>query len=322
MLKFIQNFLVLSLTFLVTSGIIEVGLRYFMPIDYRPPPSELAYVGRETIYQASTIPNLDYDLKPNVAGTAQNVPVKTNSYGMRDDEPLPGDRERIVVIGDSFAFGFGVPQDDLFPLLLEQKLNSVADKYDVLNLTVPGYNVQDEVNILKARGLLWQPKTIIIAYVLNDPETEPVQELPSYFDEPQWWQYSHLLRLVARGLKRIQINLDGGGDYYKYLHANKTTWQSVVGGFQAIQAMAAEDKSQVILVIFPILGDDWSAYPYLDLHRQVATLGKKNGFLVIDLYNYATKYPPQDLRVSIQDGHPNALFHAITADAIFENLPH
>lgn len=319
MLKFIQNFLVLGATLLLTLGLIEVGLRYFMPVDYRPPPGELAYVGRETIYQASTTPGLTYELKPNVEGTAQNVPVKTNSYGMRDDEPLPEAEERIVVLGDSFAFGFGVAQEDIFPLLLEQRLNRLG-RYDVLNLTVPGYTIQDEVNVLRHKGLVWKPAWVILSYVFNDPEVDPVQELPAYFATTQWWQYSHVLRLGARGIKKIQINFEGGGDYYKYLHTDKTTWQSAVTSFEQIREMTADQKTKVLVVIFPILDEEWAAYSYLDLHRQVTALAEANGFEVLDLYNAAARYPHQDLRVSLQDGHPNALFHAITAEAVFEKI--
>lgn len=319
--KFIQNFLVLATTLLVTLGIIEVGLRYFRLVDYRPPPSELPYVERETIYRASTIPGLDYELAPNVEAQAQGAMVKTNSYGMRDNEPLATSENRILVIGDSFTFGFGVPQDAIFPILLEKKLNQGEDRYDVLNLAVPGYTIQDEVNVLRYKGLVWEPRVVIIGYVLNDPEIEPVQELPSYFHKPSWWQYSHVLRLVAQGKKKMEINIFGGGDYHKYLHANEITWQSVVTGFKDIREMTDRREIKVILLIFPILGDDWSAYPYLDIHRQVAALAKENGFMVIDLYEYTSKYPPQDLRISIQDGHPNALVHTLAVEAILEKLP-
>jgi hypothetical protein len=205
--------------------------------------------------------------------------------------------------------------------LLEQKLNSLEDKYDVLNLSVAGYTIQDEANILRSKGLTWHPDTVIIGYVLNDPEIEPVQELPSYFDEPRWWQYSHVLRLVARGIKKMQINLYGGGDYYQYLHANKNTWQSAVSSFNEIRDMVAKQDTKVIVLIFPILDHPWEVYPYLTLHQQVAALAQENGFMVVDLYNYMAEYSPQDLRVSLQDGHPNALVHRIAAEALFENFP-
>lgn len=320
MLKFLQNALVLSLTLLFTLGLVEVGLRYFMPIDYRPPPSELGYVGRETIYRAATVPGLDYELAPNVETVAQGVRVKTNSYGMRDDEPLAQPARRIVVLGDSFAFGFGVPQEETFPILLEQEINKGQEVYDVLNLAVAGYAIQDEVKVLQYKGLQWDPEWVIIGYVLNDPETEPVQELPSYFDEPHWWQYSHVLRLAARGFKKMQINIYGGGDYYQYLHAYQPTWQSVVTGFSEIKEMSTEHRTKVMILIFPILDFDWSVYPYHNIHRQVADLAKQNGFVVVDLLPYVSNYHPQELRVSLQDGHPNALLHKLAAEAILDNL--
>jgi len=58
-----------------------------MPIDYRPPPSELPNVARDIIYQPSDIPGLDYELVPNMGTQARGVWVKTNSYGMRGNEP-------------------------------------------------------------------------------------------------------------------------------------------------------------------------------------------------------------------------------------------
>jgi hypothetical protein len=320
-MKFLQNVSILLLTLLVTLGLIEVGLRYFMPVDYRPPPSELGYVGRETIYRATTIPGLDYELVPNVETMAQGVRVKINSYGMRDDEPWAEPAKRIVIIGDSFTFGFGVPQEETFPILLEKEINKGGEVYDVLNLAVAGYTIQDEVNVLRYKGLKWDPEWVIIGYVLNDPEIEPVQELPSYFDQPHWWQFSHVLRLFARGFKKIQINIYGSGDYYQYLHAYQPTWQSVITGFSEIKEMATEHQTKVMVLIFPILDTDWSVYPYHNIHRQVADLAEQNGFVVVDLLPYASKYPPQDLRVSLQDGHPNASLHRLAVEAILDYLP-
>jgi hypothetical protein len=315
-----RDFLILPIVLVVTLGIIELGLRRFMPIDYRPPASELPNVARDIIYQASDIPDLDYELVPSIETVAHGVMVRINSYGMRDDEPDPHRRKRIVVLGDSFTFGFRIPQEKVYPYLLEQALQANDQDYEVLNLAVSGYAINDEVSTLKHKGMTWEPEVIIIGYVMNDPEVEPIQQIPAYFREPSWWQYSHVLRLFARGKKRIDIMLKGGGDYYKYLHADPKSWTSVVSGFDSIRTIADGHDAKVMVVLFPDLWHAWDDYPYLEIHEQVRDLARDNEFEVIDLLAPFSAYSPDELRVSASDGHPNELAHRLTAQAILEAL--
>lgn len=320
MARFLQNFLILSTTLLLTLGVIELGLRWFLPIDYRPPAYELPNVARDVIYQASEIPELDYELVPGVELEAHGVMVSTNSFGMRDSEPDPERNKKIVVLGDSFTFGFQVPQEKTFPSLLERALQEEDPAYEVLNLAVSGYAIKDEVTTLKYKGVQWNPEVIIVGYVMNDPEVEAIQQIPAYFRKPSWWQHSHVLRLFARGKKRLEINSKGGGDYYRYLHADQKSWLSVVDGFDRIRTMAEGSSARVIVILFPDLWHDWAGYPYHDLHQQVADLARADGFEVINLVEYFSQYAPGDLRISGSDGHPNELAHEIVAEAILEHF--
>ncbi len=320
MIEFLKKALVLSITLVVTLGSIELGLRRFLPVDYRPPASELPHVAGEIIYQASSIPDLDYELAPDVETEAYGVTVSTNRYGMRGDEPDPQKSRRIVVLGDSFAFGFRIPQEKVFSSWLERALQTRDGDYEVLNLAVPGYSIQDEVITLEHKGMQWDPEVIIIGYVMNDPEVEPIQQIPAYFREPSWWQHSHLLRLFARGNKRIHMLLKGGGDYYHYLHADRKRWASVVGGFENIRDMADGSNARVIVLLFPDLWHAWDDYPYGSIHQQVTDLALDNNFEVVDLLEYYSAYSPAELRVSPSDGHPNELAHELATQAILEAL--
>jgi hypothetical protein len=237
---------------------------------------------------------------------------------MRGPEPDPDRPNKIVVLGDSFTFGFGVLQEQIVSSVLQRALTG-AD-FDVLNLAVSGYATGHEVVVLEHKGLAWNPEVIMVGYVLNDPETEPIQQLPAYFATPKWWQHSHVLRLAARGAKRITMLVYGGGDYYTYLHNNPKSWGSVVDGFADIATLAHRSEARVILVIFPDLWHDWDTYPYSDLHRQVTRQAELNNFEVVDLRRNFEGYAPVELRVSTVDGHPNGLAHALAAEAILERL--
>ncbi len=65
------------------------------------------------------------------------VRYEINAHGMRGKERAlkgKGERSRILVLGDSFTFGEGVPLERTFTSLLEERLGA-----DLFNLGVPGY---------------------------------------------------------------------------------------------------------------------------------------------------------------------------------------
>jgi len=289
----------------------EMYLRFFDPVDYRQPPQQLPNnVWRELLHRSSSVPGLAYELRPNRMKYAHGAPIVTNSFGMRDEEPQPKNNTsliRIAVLGDSFTFGFGVSGEDTYPNILERFLNRGAKgrKFEVLNFGVGGYSTRDEALVFKHKAVDWDLDLVIIGYVLNDPEIDPIQPLHSYYQETELWQYSSLLRLVAKFINSQDIRAYGEGNYTKYLHATDgKKWQSVVAALKDISSVAAEKDIPVLLTIFPIIQDrPWSDYPYQELHKQIAGTANENGIYVVDLYEKYSRYPAKKLRVS--DGHPN-----------------
>src|SRR5579864_2002039 len=47
-------------------------------------------------------------------------------------------RPRIVALGDSITAGLGLPPDEAYPALLQQKVDAQGLKYDVINAGVSG----------------------------------------------------------------------------------------------------------------------------------------------------------------------------------------
>ncbi len=310
--------------------LMEFGLRYFRPVNYLRPPTRPPW--HKLIHQPSSIPGLAYELAPNMEMVWHGVTVKTNSYGMRDHEPIRNKNDsllRIVVLGDSYTFGWDAPAEETYPKVLEKRLNeSTADRnqhFEVLNFGVSGYATWEEALVLKHKALAWDPEVVIIGYVLNDPETDVVDDLHAYFVKPRWWQYLNVFRLIARVKSNCDIKRIGDGDYTRYLHAqSRGKWMSVVGAFRDIKDIASRRAIKVLVVIFPkVQGKSWkgswAGYPYKGIHKQVGDLAVKNGFQVIDLYEVYSHYEPRDVLLW-PDEHPNRLGHELAARAIEEKL--
>ncbi|MBU0678518.1 MAG: SGNH/GDSL hydrolase family protein [Verrucomicrobia bacterium] len=117
---------------------------------------------------------LIYELIPDLEMDFGGHELKQNAAGMRERKEYPVERlpssVRIIGLGDSGMFGWGVEQDENYLAVLEERLNRNADGilYEVLNMAVPGYNTQQEVDALIAKGLACNPDIVVVGWCEND----------------------------------------------------------------------------------------------------------------------------------------------------------
>ena len=91
----------------------------------------------------------------------------TNSLGLRDREIELKKRagvQRIVVAGDSFAWGWGVNDGDNFA----SRLMIGRPDREVINLGVINYNVVQEMKYFERVGEQLQPDVVLLAFCMND----------------------------------------------------------------------------------------------------------------------------------------------------------
>ena len=153
----VKNILVVSATVLVLLVVLELGVRVG--------PHSACYVYSEGMFEADE--QLCYKLVPNFEGQLASpaeyrITVSTNSLGFRDDEIRAKEKDRIVVVGDSFALGIGVEEEETFSTLLERKLT----EYEVINTGVPSYETWREKRYLQQSKL--EPDIVILAFFHND----------------------------------------------------------------------------------------------------------------------------------------------------------
>ena len=130
------------------------------------------------IFVASDEPDLGYRLRPGVDTRARGVHVATNALGLRGPEvgtkPAPG-AHRVLVLGDSVAFGFRLEHADTFPVRLEHELEARDEGWwEVLNAGVEGYNTANQLAYLRSSLLDLAPQAIVVVFNLNDYDHGPV----------------------------------------------------------------------------------------------------------------------------------------------------
>ena len=121
-------------------------------------------------------PPRGYRLNPGFSGTITNrveyrTTVKVNRAGLRGAEPGEHDaaRKRVLVIGDSYAFGVGAEEGETLPVRLAAHLAEAGAPSEVLNGGVPGYSVPDDVSWYEKWGAPLAPDLVVLlAFAGND----------------------------------------------------------------------------------------------------------------------------------------------------------
>jgi len=305
-------------------GACELALALFAPVEFMRPAERLeGDAWRTYLHRPSEVPGLAYELAPNREGSHLGAAIRTNSHGMRDDEPAPAGSgvTRIAVVGDSVTFGFAVEGHETYAAVLQELLNAdEGGRFEALNFGVGGYSTRDEALVVEHKVLAFEPRLVIVGYSLNDADPRPNQPLHQHFGRPRWWQHSNVLRLVARALEGGLAPL--GSDYTASIHApGSPTWASVVEGFGRIGELTRARGIPVLVAIFPRLRELGAGpYPRRAIHEQVAAAARAAGFHVLDLAPVFAKVPAPQLRNPRDPSHPSVLGHRVAAEAIHARL--
>ncbi|RMD99393.1 MAG: SGNH/GDSL hydrolase family protein [Deltaproteobacteria bacterium] len=90
--------------------------------------------------------------------------------GESPEVPKPAETFRILVLGDSVTFGFGVAQEDTYPRRLEQALQARFPdrRVEVINAGVGGYSIYNETGWMEEYGMSLAPDAVLVGFCMND----------------------------------------------------------------------------------------------------------------------------------------------------------
>ena len=122
--------------------------------------------------------------------------VEINQHGLRDrDYPLQRveGMERVLVLGDSFTWGFGVEQEQIFTEVIE---NSTED-VEVINAGVSGFSPDQELIWLQEQGMRFQPDLVLLVLSGNDVWGNHQEVISFVYGKPRY-------RLNANGVLELE----------------------------------------------------------------------------------------------------------------------
>lgn len=180
----IPTLIIVPISLILAVLIAEWVIRFASPqLTY----SQAKNVSLRVSHKSDFLPS---DLKPNqetihIGNTHEfSYPVKINSLGYRMEEftiEKPADTYRILMIGDSMTFGYGVEEKYNIPSTLEEKLKSYLGdqsnkqsfsankKVQIINAGFASGKAPDTYYLyLKNKGLELAPDLIVVNYFLNN----------------------------------------------------------------------------------------------------------------------------------------------------------
>lgn len=257
---------------------------------------------------------------------------------------------RILVIGDSIAYGQGVRREDTFAKLVENKLNrnKTEKKYEVVNIAQPGINTADEYYEFINKGLQYSPDMILIAYFINDLGNVHYNKIdntqhPNYIRSslnrqhwewaipfPYWFEkvlvnnsdfYLFLMRRYDSLLKTMGIRSKKNYDsntLAPYLEKGKD-WEYMLYYLYQMNAKAKKEGIKPIITIIPDFYK-LKPYPFKYIHQEVEKIANLINLPVLDLLPVFYGKDSFNLVVSKIDSHPNKLAHEMMAEEIYKFL--
>lgn len=334
-MKVFLRLLLMTVGLLGGALLLEVGLRCRTAYDnYRVQRVDEAKLSGKVlagqIVKFNSNRKLVYDLRANLDVDFMGVPVKTNAEGFRDsDHPLvtpPGQR-RIIFLGDSNLFGWGVQYDSCYQRVAAQKL----PQWDILNMGRPGYNAAQEVECFRVYGLKYKPDVVVVNFISNDTQ------LPNYIQRSPFdfsasflvdWAVGRLSRDTllppppppghVSGPYKAEDDPSRVPDQYKDL----VGWEAVSRSYQELAELGRQNHFRIVLLAFPMrdeIGIKYAkeaGFEICDFQPTLDKMMKERGL---------TEIRNSELVLSPQDAHPAASVHEacgrFLADWFQKNFP-
>jgi len=268
--------------------------------------------------------------------------VRINEKGLRDRShsyTRQNASKRIVVLGDSFAWGYGVEEPDRFSQLLEKSMD-----VEVINAGVSGYSTDQELLWYKNEGIKYETDLVIVELAGNDVGDNNRQLVSNIYYKPKFElkdgrliptgspvpetssqgrliysisQHSALAYFLVQryfDLLSTYQNMKGNSGHMNSpvttVSVEKEDFGLTIALLDEIRNMAASRKAKFMIVAT----DRWWESTSSGTYKEFINTLQKQGFLVLDVES-RPGFDSEEMLIS-NDGHWNQAGHKFVAEEI------
>jgi lysophospholipase L1-like esterase len=274
-------------------------------------------------------PTRGYTLRPSFVGESRfGIPFRVSAQGFRSSEvavPKPAGVHRVLVLGDSVAWGAGVREEATFARRLEVALRKELDcEVEIVNAGISGYGSLEQLDLLRNDGLALEPDVVLVYHVENDNlSVVHARGAIAAFVKDQLVYHSHLIGAVLQAWRTARWRISAaqaGGDRDAFL-AELRAWDRRPGtavSLDALRAIAEEAHAagaRVLIASHPAIPSDGSVDAARNaLLRAVADETQATFVVMAPPLEVASR--ERSLGVSETDPHPNGFAHSVIAEAL------
>jgi hypothetical protein len=266
----------------------------------------------------STDDLLERELIPGWSGQLQGARITVNRQGMRDKNGIallkPPDICRIALVGSSVVMGYGVEDDQVFKVLLEDHLNQQRQpglpRYELLNFGA-GLNFAIHRRVLIDRKVLAYQPDAIYYFAHQDEWLGPVRHLAKLVAHRVDLPYPCLQEVVERAGITPETSW---GLTQARLQSYAPDILSCI--YRDLVTVCRQHSILPVWIYLPMPGVVDTSVHSADLIQLAADCG----FEVIDLSNWWGDHRPEEVKLSATDHHANALGHRLIAERLEEVL--
>lgn len=323
--RLVVKIIALTLSLAFTLMIAEIAVRLLTSRNEKDLNIEMWRYAR-LVKRTSENPLMSHEHIPGATAHLMGVDVRINSHGLRGkDYPVvkPPQTYRILILGDSMTFGWGVPEESTFPARLETALNQShtttrCKRFEVLNAGVGNYNSVQEVTYFKERGIDWQPDLVILSFFINDAEPTPKPIRQSVANYSQLYvflagQHDRMTRIA--GVRPTWL------DYYHSLYApNAPGWKACQEAIAELANLRDKHQFKLVIAVIPELHQLGKNYPFRREHEEVRMLAEDANVPVWDLLPSFDGVDESTLWVTPEDTHANSKGNELLANGILQQL--
>ena len=267
---------------------------------------------------------IDIHLMPSDIIDVPYVQINLSELNISKDKP------RILIIGDYISIHNSFEKQKTYPQILDSKLNN---SFEIINTGAVYYSIPEEINLLKNKGLDFNPDLIVVGYIVNDIDLEnPLNGIRNLKIKENLHKFKILSSTILKEIyfqnyrmKKYFRLISNNNPYFPNRYYNlydnlkyNNIYQNFLSELKEIQD---QRDIPIIFVSIPLFYNNFEDEKINSINDIIYQSCLEKGLTCIDMLDIFKDY--ELLEIKEDDGdiwHPNELGLELIADEIYKSV--